>query len=221
MFSTVAPSQTWDHPCDPQSFGSILRMFCGRLVRINRSRSALADDVQGLIAPPIRHLVVPEITQRHAENTTPFSGRCRLAIPAVWSAASCFAGAPTWTAPLHAAIPRIFLRFGVAVVTCRADLGAAHPRIVGVVAPFDSGCLPHSEAPCLPVVTTAKPVGAAVSAALACRHTKITMPSLRLADGPVAPGRCIEPSHGFVPAKTIEFMVLERPLVVGCINTGA
>jgi pimeloyl-ACP methyl ester carboxylesterase len=45
----------------------------------------------------------------------------------------CFAGAPTWAAPLYAAIPRILLRFGVAVITCRADLGAAHPWVVRVM----------------------------------------------------------------------------------------
>jgi len=97
--------------------------------------AALADRVQGLSSPLIGHLVVPEIAERHAEDPATLARRCGFAIPAVWGAACCFAGAPTWTAPLHAAIPRIFLRFGLAVVTRRADLGAAHPRIVRVITP--------------------------------------------------------------------------------------
>jgi hypothetical protein len=50
--------------------------------------TALADDVQGLSSPLIGHLVVPEITERHAEYSTPFSGSRRFTIPAVWGAAS-------------------------------------------------------------------------------------------------------------------------------------
>jgi hypothetical protein len=50
--------------------------------------TALADDVQGLRSPLIGHLVVLEITERHAENPTPFAGRSRLAIPPVWGAAT-------------------------------------------------------------------------------------------------------------------------------------
>jgi hypothetical protein len=107
--------------------------------------TALADRVQGLSSPAIGHLVVPEITQRHAENSTPFAGRRRFTIPAIGGTASWLAGTPTWPAPLHAAIPRIFLRFGLAAVTRRADLGAAHPRIVRVITPLDPGDLPHSE----------------------------------------------------------------------------
>ena len=98
-------------------------MFCGRLVEDESVQiAALADHGQSVGTPLIRHLVVPEITERHAENTPPFAGCCRLAVPSIWGAAGCFAGAPTWTTPLYAAISRIFLRFGVAVVTCGATL---------------------------------------------------------------------------------------------------
>ena len=38
MFSTVAPSQTCGQPCEPQPAGSILAMFCRRLVRISHCR---------------------------------------------------------------------------------------------------------------------------------------------------------------------------------------
>jgi hypothetical protein len=115
--------QTCGHPFGVQSGGNILMMFCGRLVGDEPVQiAALADHGQSVGAPLIRHFVVSEITERHADNTPPFAGHCRLAVPSIWDAAGCFAGAPTWTTPLYAAISRIFLRFGVAVVTCGATL---------------------------------------------------------------------------------------------------
>src|ERR1700723_1396229 len=43
--------------------------------------AALADHGQSFSSPLIGHLVVPEITERHTENSTPFAGRCRLTNP--------------------------------------------------------------------------------------------------------------------------------------------
>jgi hypothetical protein len=88
-------------------------------------------------------LVVPEITKGHAEDPAMLASYYRFTIPAIWSAAGCFAGATTWAAPFYAAIPRVFLCFGVTVIACRADLGAADPRIVSVIAPLDPSDLAH------------------------------------------------------------------------------
>jgi hypothetical protein len=62
--------------------------------------AALADHGQSFGAPLIGHLIVPEITEQHAENPTRFVGRCRFTIPAVWGAAGCFT--PHSTRPYRA-----------------------------------------------------------------------------------------------------------------------
>ena len=89
-------------------------------------------------------------------------------VSAAWTTRR-FPSSITWNDPAVTIPAGSVIANGMLLIV--ADCNPDHCR----VAQLDSGDLPHSETPCLPFVTTAKPVGAAVSAALACRHTSLDL----------------------------------------------
>ena len=111
----------------PNPAGRILRMFCGRLVRINQSR---LRHWRTVFRASVRHssgLVVPEITERHAgklgavRRPSPPRESQRCGARRVASLVH-----PTWAAPLYAAIQRISLCFGVS--GGRTQVWSGRPR---------------------------------------------------------------------------------------------
>ena len=139
--------QTCGHPLTPvrrQHLENVLRTLGqDQPVQI----TALADRVDGLV----RHSSATCLFQKSPRDMQ----KTRRRSPATAASRSqrygarwvCFACAPTWACPHDPAITRIFLRLSIGVVTCRADLGAADPWIIRVIAPFDSSDVPHLDGP--------------------------------------------------------------------------
>jgi hypothetical protein len=83
-------------------------------------------------APLIRHSVVPEITERHAEDSPTLAGRRRLTVPAVRGTTSRFTGASAWATPLQAAMlrPCDSTVRGAALAQARSDLSGDGHKLI-------------------------------------------------------------------------------------------